>query len=323
MSQNNTLWIPKTYKVKKYATSQTLYQTEFKEKVYRTIAGRYYLMNLLGKGSFGKVYAAKDKYTGENLAVKIETKKPKCPPMVKIEYETLVHFNKSPAIGIPKVYDYFENEEERMLVISRLGKSLDTIFEEMNWNFNMKTLTVIAIQTISRLEFIHSKGIIHRDIKPDNFLSGPEGEERIIYLIDFGLSKSYVDRYGKHIPLQSSSQFKGTPRYCSIANHSYLEQSRKSDLESLGYVLIYFAKGGKLPWMGIRAKDKQEKYKQIMAKKMEYKPHLLCANLPSCFYEYMNYVQNMGWSEDPKYDYLKSLFQKEHAKQSQKQSKLE
>jgi serine/threonine protein kinase len=130
---------------------------------------------------------------------------------------------------------------------------------------------------------VHSKNIIHRDIKPENFLTGLKKKSHIIYLIDYGLSKRYIDsKTQEHIPYLEGKSLTGTARYASIYTHLGIEQSRRDDLEAIGYVLVYFLKG-ELPWQGMKAKTKKEKYKKIMDKKIDSTPDFLCADIPGIF----------------------------------------
>lgn len=218
--------------------------------------------------------------------------------------------------GIPYVYDFFVQHGRKMLVMSRLGCSLETLFQRAGKYFSMKTIFMIAIQMIKRIEYVHTRGILHRDIKPDNFLIGPQDQEHIIYLVDYGLSKRYCNKDGIHIPFRRDCKFKGTARYCSMNNHLRFEQSRRDDLEAIGYVLMYFVRQGELPWMGVRAKTKQERYQAILDRKMATRLEDLCKNVPSCFCQYLTYVRNLEFDQRPDYRYLMRLFQEAfiHAK---------
>lgn len=155
---------------------------------------------------------------------------------------------------------------------------------------------------------LHKHGFIHRDLKPENFLIGLEKEENLIYIIDFGLSRRYRDiKTGKHIPKKKGRSIVGTVRYVSINTHLGEEQSRRDDMESLGYIIMYLLNGF-LPWQGLKAKSKEEKYKMILSKKFEFKNELLNSNIPVEFKEYFNNVRNLDFEDEPNYSYLIKLF---------------
>lgn len=147
-------------------------------------------------------------------------------------------------------------------------------------------------------------------MKPENCVIGLENKENIIFLIDFGLSRKYRDsRTDEHIPYKEGKSILGTVRYVSIYTHFGIEQSRRDDIESLGYILVYLAKGI-LPWQGQKAKTKKEKYKIIMDKKLEYKPEMLCHGLPDEFRQFFEYIRGVQFTEKPDYNFLKGLFSK-------------
>lgn len=146
--------------------------------------------------------------------------------------------------------------------MDQLGISLEEAFNNCGRKFTLKTVLLLADQMIQRLEFVHSWGYIHRDIKPDNFLIGVD-DPHYIYIVDFGLAKRFYDfKLKKHIPFWEGKSLIGTVRYASVKTHLGIEQSWRDDLESLGFVLIYFLKGD-LPWMGLKATDKKDKYDKI------------------------------------------------------------
>ena len=160
------------------------------------------------------------------------------------------------------------------------------------------------------MNHLHEQDYIHRDLKPENFVIGLGDNEDVIYLIDFGLSRKYRNQKTKvHIPYKDGKSIIGTIRYVSIYTHFGIEQSRRDDIESLGYILVYFAKGS-LPWQGIKAKTKKEKYKIIMDKKAESKPEVLCSGLPDEFRQYFEYIRGLEFAEKPDYALLKGLFSK-------------
>jgi len=161
---------------------------------------------------------------------------------------------------------------------------------------------------ISRIEFLHAKNFLHRDIKPDNFLIGLGKKANQIHIIDFGLAKKYRDpKTQQHIPYRENKNLTGTARYTSVNTHLGIEQSRRDDLEGLGYVLMYHAIG-KLPWQGVMATTKKEKYDRIMEKKMSTPVEVLCRNFPAEFATYINYCRALRFEDRPDYAYCKRMF---------------
>jgi casein kinase I family protein HRR25 len=156
------------------------------------------------------------------------------------------------------------------------------------------------------LENLHSTNFIHRDIKPNNFLIGRENNENHIYITDFGLSKRFMIN-NKHIPFRDKRSLIGTTRYASINMHIGIEPSRRDDLESLGYVLVYFIKGI-LPWQGLPKKKGISNIEQIGEVKMCTNLDTLCKGIPNCFKEHIKYCRNLKFDEEPDYKYLQSLY---------------
>ena len=174
--------------------------------------------------------------------------------------------------------------------------------------FSYKTIFQIGFQMIERIEYIHSKGYIHRDIKPGNFVIGKGDKNKILYIIDFGLSKKYIDKNTfKHIPYKEGKGLTGTARYVSLFTHYGIEQSRRDDIEGIAYNLIYLAKG-KLPWQGVKTKNKKEKHKKIMESKLAYKPNILCKDLPDEFENLLKYARELEFEERPDYKSIKLMF---------------
>ena len=188
-----------------------------------------------------------------------------------------------------------------------LGKSLEDIFQNQEKKFTLKTVCMIGIQMLDRLEFVHSKNIIHRDIKPDNFVLGLDNKSHIIYILDFGLSKKFrSSRTHQHIKFSVNKKLTGTARYASINALKGCEQSRRDDLEAIGYVLMYFLRGS-LPWQGLHVNKGEDRYKKILMKKKGTSAEDLCKGFPKQFIEYINYTRNLEFEADPDYKFLRGL----------------
>ena len=211
-------------------------------------------------------------------------------------------------VGIPTIYWYGVEREQNVLVMDLLGPSLEELFQYCRQRFELKTVLMLADQMISRVEFIHAKNFLHRDMKPDNFLIGTGRRSSEVFIIDFGLAKKYRDpRTNQHIPYREGKNLTGTARYASINTHMGIEQSRRDDLEGLGYVLMYFLRGT-LPWQGLNGNTRDEKYRQIMQRKISTSVDELCQGFPSEFVTYLNYTRSLAFEERPDYSYLRRLF---------------
>jgi len=266
---------------------------------------KYKLKRKIGSGSFGDIYLGINIQNGEEVAVKLESVKARHPQLL---YESKVYKILQGGVGIPHIRFYGVERDYHCLVMDLLGPSLEDLFNFCSRRFTMKTVLMLADQMIGRIEYMHVKNFIHRDIKPDNFLMGIGRHCNKLFIIDFGLAKKYRDsRTRVHIPYRDNKNLTGTARYASINAHMGIEQSRRDDMESLGYVLMYFNRGN-LPWQGLKAANKKQKYEKISEKKMSTPVEMLCKGFPSEFSMYLNYCRGLRFDEAPDYMYLRQLF---------------
>lgn len=266
---------------------------------------QYRLVRKIGSGSFGDIYLAVNIANGEEVAVKLEPMKARHPQLL---YESKLYKLLQGWQGIPHIRWFGPVRDYNALVMELLGPSLEDLFNFCSRRFTMKTVLMLADQMIANIEYVHSKNFIHRDIKPDNFVMGIGRHCNRLYIIDFGLAKKYRDsRTRQHILYREDKNLTGTARYASINAHRGIEQSRRDDLESLGHVLMYFNRGS-LPWQGLKAATKKQKYERISEKKISTPVEVLCKGYPTEFVMYLNYCRGMRFEEAPDYMYLRQLF---------------
>ncbi|KAL5114276.1 hypothetical protein ACEQ8H_007845 [Pleosporales sp. CAS-2024a] len=212
--------------------------------------GKYQLDHRLGRGSYGEVYQGHHVETQEEVALKLEHDRVR-PSQVQNEVDIYKQLGRG--TGIPRVYWYGSEREFRVMAFELLGPSLEDLFNYCSRKFSLKTVLLLADQLISRFQHIHFKEYIHRDVKPDNLLMGLGTRGNTVYMTDVGLGKEIQD------PGRRTYSMIGTLRYASINAHLGKEQSPRDDMESLGYVLLYFLRGS-LPWQDLTCKhDGKEK----------------------------------------------------------------
>ena len=263
---------------------------------------KYSLLQNIGGGAFGTVFLGENIFTKEKFAIKVEERNK---ARTTLEREAFIlYYLKGP--GLPDVKSFGKTKKYNILIQTLLGRSLYQIFNDCFKKFTIKDVCMIGLQILERLEYIHSKNYIHRDIKPHNFLVSPKNEG-IIYIIDFGLAKKYKSERGNHVKFAITKHITGTPRFCSINAMRGVEQSRRDDLESLSYLILYFLNGS-LPWQGLKIASRIKRFNTITNKKKTIKLESLCENLPPEILLFCKYTRKLGFTENPKYNYMKSLF---------------
>ena len=308
----------------------------------QVVGNRFKLLERLGSGSFGETYKAENMRTKKIVAVKLEDTKTTTP---QLSFESKIYTMLAGGTGIPRLFWYGTENYQNILVIELLGKSLERLHAECDHKFSLKTVLMLADQMIACVEYVHNKNFIHRDIKPDNFVIGMHHEdteevvqqpkklsrcsitkssndivalnsmynsncdrEGQVFLIDFGLAKKFRDQHThQHIPFVDGKPLTGTARYASLAAMEGIEQSRRDDMESIGYVLVYFLLG-KLPWMGVEGVDQSEKFQRIAHIKQTTSFETLCRGCPREFVTYFEKVRSLGFEDEPDYSGYRQMF---------------
>ena len=264
---------------------------------------KYRIKKKLGEGAFGDVYIGSSIENNDLVAIKVEQRKI-AKPLLETEAFFLYSLR---GLGIPEVLSFGRLRNYNVLVEPLLDKSLFDLFAERRKRLALEDICLIAKQVIDRIQWVHSKNIVHRDIKPDNFLIGRK-DPNVIYLIDFGLSKKYKSSTtGKHIKFGFTGKLTGTVRFASANALRGGEQSRRDDLESIGYMIIFFMRG-RLPWQGVTGNKKMERYLKIYKMKKNVAPEDLCKSLPKQMTDFMRYVKQLEFEQEPDYNYLRNLF---------------
>ena len=269
------------------------------------IAGKFKISRKLGHGSFGDIYLGQNVRTGEQVAVKLEKIRVRNPKLLS---EARILKSIQGGAGIPTLHWFGAEGDFSIMVMEKLGPSLEDLLHYCNYSMSLKSVVQLAEQMLTRIEYLHSKDLIHRDIKPENFLIGLSSNSGQVYLIDFGLAKKFRDpRSGNHISYCEGKSLTGTARYASIFTHRGIQQSRRDDLECLGYVLVYLLKGF-LPWQGLDGNTQKEKYDNITQTKLATSLSTLCADLPFEFQNLILMSRSLDFEARPDYAGIRKMF---------------
>ena len=271
------------------------------------INNKYKIINEIGKGSFGTIYRGENTRTREKVAIKVEIIEH---GTYLLKNESIIYRYLNNMSGIPSVKWFGKDDDNYYMVINLLGKSLQNIKDDIGC-FTLNDALKIGIYLINLIQNIHEKGLVHRDIKPDNFLFGLDDTSKI-YIIDFGFCKSYVGD-DAHIPMKKTNNLIGSRTYASINAHNFDEISRRDDLESLCYTLIYLV-FGKLDWQIISSYNNHEHPKLANLRIQDMKINMIETSptyMPSIFINSLKYIRTLDFEDRPDYAYLIEMFSTE------------
>ena len=277
------------------------------------IANRFSLRRQIGSGCFGDIFLAHDKQGNRDVALKLEKNRSHGQAVLKEEADMYKQLEN--VTGVPRMYWFGVQSNYNILAIDLLSSCLEDRLQKCGGRFSLKTVLMLADQMISCLQGVHGRGIIHRDLKPENFMIGTGKNFNAVFMIDFGLSKPYIDPKTKeHIPYKEKASMTGTARYASINCLKEHEQGRRDDMESLAYIFIYFLKG-KLPWQGLPGRTKKERFDNILNVKQGTEIEVLCDGLPKEFPTFLKMVKNLDFTEEPDYSMYRTMFRDLFVKQ--------
>ena len=270
----------------------------------------YTLQERIGRGSFGEVYSCRGPQD-ESLAAKLEERRAKNGKArggpSQLHYEHRIYKLLAGGVGILSTRDFFTDGDYNVLIMQRMGKSVEDVLVEQGGSLAPDIVMAIGMKVLNALEHVHIKGVVHRDLKPQNMMLSNDPSDTNVYLIDYGLAKRFNDPVTGHIPYSRNKRgLTGTPRYASVSSHLGAEQSRRDDLESLVYIMVYL-RTGHLPWQGMRGTSKKSKYDKIMRKKQNISDRRLSEQFPMSFREFVRTIRNLQFEETPPYDRVRSL----------------
>jgi serine/threonine protein kinase len=271
-------------------------------------AGRFILKKKLGAGSFGEIYQAEDTKRRQRVAIKLEAVEARFP---QLAHESRLYSVLQDCVGVPRLFWYGTEGGQNGMAISLLDKSLDDLTaQQPDHRLSLKTVLMLVPQMLTCVEQLHRRDLIHRDIKPENFAMGTGADANRVFIIDFGLAKRFRSRKtGEHIPYIEGKDLTGTARYASVAALRGSEQSRRDDMEALGFVWLFLLRGS-LPWMGLGRGTGRHKYDRILKVKAATSFEDLCAGFPDEFARYLRAVRELRFQDEPDYAAYRKMFRK-------------
>ena len=266
-----------------------------------TFLERYKIKEEIGSGSFGRVYKLQHISKNKTFALKIDIRL-----KGNVLNEAKILADLHGGIGITKLYKHGSTDHYSYMIIELLECTLGNLLQKSAGKFNLTTVISIMLQLIARIEFVHSKGYLHRDLKPQQILIGKN--PRILYLTDFGLARRFeVNHY--HVSYHSSCARVGNSTFSSLNNHSGGRQSRRDDLESLAYLAVYLFRGS-LPWQLGKRLSTNAKWQNAFEMKTNMTVEEICNNCPIEFGIFLKYCRSLKFEEKPDYGYISQLFSK-------------
>lgn len=261
------------------------------------IGNKYQLIERIGKGNFGSIYKAQNIRTNELVAIKVESIARET-KLLKRESQILQYLANLSVDGFPELKWFGLDEQNYYMVMNLLGESLSSI-KEFFGELDIKETLLIGIQMIERIRILHQHLLVHRDIKPDNFVFGLGNKKTKLYLIDFGFTRRYTNDNGIHIPFKENCSLLGTPNFVSLNVHKGCEASRRDDLESAVLIMIYLHMG-ELSWETVNTNIIKAKEDIIYDR-----------DIPELLIDLLVHIRRLTFEEQPDYDYILELMYEE------------
>ena len=273
------------------------------------IEDKYELLEKIGEGTFGKIFRGKNKITEEFVAIKIEKDKNK--GSILLKNEARIYQSVLGIFGVPSMRSYGMEGKYSYLVMDLLGQTLEDIKVKQGGRLPLRMTILLGLQMLKRVEDLHKKHIVHRDIKPANFVFGIDNKKSILHMVDFGLGRYYKDTDDVHTVLETGRKLTGTARFVSLNVHDGLTPSRRDDIESIGYILMYLL-NGYLPWQDVTGVDKKDQDRNIGENKRKTCFWTVYQNIPGEFVTFILYCRKLSYDAEPNYEYLSCLLKNLH-----------